>query len=450
MRRRVLITGLGAVTANGLGIDDFWSAAMQGQSPAATIEQFDASAFASDAGFEVTSDFKVRDYVPKSYRKATKVMARDIELCVAAADLAVRDAAVLTKSRIECDGLDDAKPTYESPRIGANIGAGLIAADVDELTLALAEARDESGNFDMHLWGEKGIFDLTPLWLLKYLPNMLACHVTILHDAQGPSNTVTCTEASGLLSACEAMRTIERGVADFCFAGGVESKINPMAMLRQEFTGRLHKGEADDPAKIIKPYDTQATGCLAGEGGAIVMLEAEETFTQRADEGKKAYAMIAGQGATQNHDRLLGEEATSAVKALTAAIRSAVRDADIAATDIDAVVGMGLGWQAGDKVEVQACREVFGERVKQMPMRSAAPYVGLCGAGYSALSLALAAKMIETQTLPAAIHCEYPPDGLRCGSEASQPCDLKHVLVLAFGTGGQNAAMVVSRPEVLS
>ena len=80
---------------------------------------------------------------------------------------------------------------------------------------------------------------LTPLWLLKYLPNMLACHVTIIHDAQGPSNTITCAEASGALSLGESLRVIQRGAAEACFCGGAESKLNPMAYIRQEFTGRL-------------------------------------------------------------------------------------------------------------------------------------------------------------------------------------------------------------------
>src|SRR5690606_15661492 len=115
----------------------------------------------------------------------------------------------------------------------------LIAADLDELTMALNESRKEDGSFDIHHWGAEGMRNLTPLWLLKYLPNMLACHVTIIHDVRGPSNTITCAEASGGLSFGESLRVIQRGAADACFCGGAESKVNPMTFYRQVLTGRL-------------------------------------------------------------------------------------------------------------------------------------------------------------------------------------------------------------------
>ncbi|MEX0742629.1 MAG: beta-ketoacyl synthase N-terminal-like domain-containing protein, partial [Phycisphaeraceae bacterium] len=222
MARRVVITGLGAVSGLGIGMDVLWEGACAGRSAIAPIEAFETEGFDSRIGSEVR-DFSVKKFVPKTYRKATKVMARDIELAVAAAELAVRDAKMVTPG-VEPDG----ERTYEGPRVGAHIGAGLIAADIDELTEAFAEATDAEGNFDMHRWGEEGMTHLTPLWLLKYLPNMLACHVTIIHDAQGPSNTITCGEASSGLSIGESMRVIERGNADACFCGGAESKMNPM------------------------------------------------------------------------------------------------------------------------------------------------------------------------------------------------------------------------------
>ena len=135
-------------------------------------------------------------------------MSRDIELAVIAAELACLDAGLVTHSNTNGSGN---KPTYASTRMGAHIGAGLIAAELNELTAALSEATDSQGRFDYHQWGKEGLGHLTPLWLLKYLPNMLACHVTIIHDAQGPSNTITCGEASALLSIGESLRVIQRG-----------------------------------------------------------------------------------------------------------------------------------------------------------------------------------------------------------------------------------------------
>src|SRR5690606_32200745 len=176
-----------------------------------------------------------KDYVPKSYRKAVKVMARDIELAVAAAKCAVEDARLVTRGALP-DGSSEGT-TYPASRMGCQIGAGLIAAETDELTAALATAAttaaDGRPTLDLKAWGDAeggqgAMNNLQPLWLLKYLPNMLACHVTIIHGAEGPSNTITCAEASGLLSIGESVRVIQRGDADLCFSGGAEAPINHM------------------------------------------------------------------------------------------------------------------------------------------------------------------------------------------------------------------------------
>ena len=206
-RRRVVITGLGPVSAHGLGIEPLWSALCEGRSALAPIRAFDARGFRAASGGELPEGFDVKDLVPKSYRKATKVMARDIEIAVGGALKAVTDAGLRTR------GTDpDTQPTIPPDRFGCHIGAGLIAADLDELTAALATSKDRAGKFDPGHWGQQGMQELTPLWLLKYLPNMLACHVTIIHDCQGPSNTITCAEPSGALSIGESMRVIGREI----------------------------------------------------------------------------------------------------------------------------------------------------------------------------------------------------------------------------------------------
>ena len=177
-QRRVVISGLGPVTPVGVGIDAMWEKSCEGGSAISRIEAFDASGFRSRHGGGISKDlFNVRDAVPKSYRKATKVMARDIEFAVGGAAAAVADAGLVTKAAAEDD-----EPTIAPGRMGCHIGAGLIAADIDELTMALSRSVGEDGEFDYAAWGEQGMGNLTPLWLLKYLPNMLACHVTIIHD----------------------------------------------------------------------------------------------------------------------------------------------------------------------------------------------------------------------------------------------------------------------------
>jgi 3-oxoacyl-[acyl-carrier-protein] synthase II len=211
--RSIVLTGLGPISAFGVGIDPLWAAMCEGRSAIAPIKRWDASGFPSCAGAELADElYDVKTAVPKSYRKATKVMARDIELAVGAAAEAIRSAGLVTRGTAE-----GAAPTIVPDRMGCHIGAGLIAAELDELTGAMwASRRDDPATpgdlgVDLGHWGNQGMENLTPLWLLKYLPNMLACHVTIIHDCQGPSNTITCADASALLSLGESRRVIERG-----------------------------------------------------------------------------------------------------------------------------------------------------------------------------------------------------------------------------------------------
>src|SRR6478735_3492216 len=229
--RRVVVTGLGVVSPIGIGAKSFWENLLAGKVGIRKIQQFDPGGFACQIAGEVPA-YKIGDYVPKSYRKATKVMARDIELAVIAADDAMKDAGLKTKAYTDT-------PEIKPERFGCNIGAGLISAELDELTAAMHIARGENNKLDLHKWGKDGMGQLTPLWLLKYLPNMLACHVTIIHELKGPSNTITCSDASSHLAIGEAFRTIQRGDADCAICGGSESKVVPMNLMRQILLKKL-------------------------------------------------------------------------------------------------------------------------------------------------------------------------------------------------------------------
>lgn len=437
MRRQVVVTGLGTLTAAGTGVESLWDAACAGESKLARIEAFDPAGLDVRIAGEVR-DFKVNKVVPKHYRKATKVMARDIELAVGAADCAVRDAQLTTP------GVDpDGERTYGGDRSGAHIGAGLIAADLDELTDALKESRAIDGHFDIHHWGREGMGHLTPLWLLKYLPNMLACHVTIIHDAQGPSNTITCGEASGGLSVAESMRVIERGKADVCYCGGAESKINPMAFYRQILTGRLTTAGNDAPAAAVRPFDAAAGGTVIGEGGGILVIEGADTAARR---GAKVYAKLAGTGTSMSHHPAgHGLAPDPNGRGIALAIERALADAALRPGDIAAIVPFGSGIPDYDRAETAALHAVFGEAVKTIPLWSAKPYIGNCGAGVGGIELAIAAKMLEKQTIPAVINCDDPIADLCAKAAPARAADVNHVLVCSSSLGAQNVAVVLSK-----
>ena len=438
--RRVVVTGLGVVSGLGIGVDALWDGLVDGRSAVGPIRQLDASTFPLRFAAEVDPAFSVRDFVPKSYRKAVKVMCRDIELAVAAAAKAIKDAGLVTTALGE-----EKTPTYPANRMGCQIGAGLIVAEINELTAAFAKARDETGAFSMVKWGQAGMGELTPLWMLKYLPNMLACHVTIVHDCQGPSNTITCAEASGALCVGESRRVIERGDADVCFSGGAESKISPLGLLRQWHTGMMARAtpQDGDGRNVVRPFGEDARGTVPGEAGAILIVEALEHATRR---GARVYAEIAGFGAAQATALAsIPPKPEPTGRALTSAIRAALRDARIEGDAIDAIVPMACGAPDYDRAEAAALRAVFGERLASIPLVTIRPNVGLCAAATSSLDIAVGTMCLSRQVLPARINGERPLPGLQAATAATRDARLNHILICGTGFGGQSTAVVLRR-----
>lgn len=438
MRRSVVITGLGAVTGFGYGADALWDGLCAGRSAIRRIECFDPSGLNCQVGAEVR-DFSARDHVPKTYRKAVKVMARDIELAVGAAKAAIEHAGIFTRG---LPGANGQATTYPPRRMGCQIGAGLIAAQLPELTMALATARNEQGEFDYDAWGRTGIENLTPLWLLKYLPNMLACHVTIIHEACGPSNTITCGEASGLLSLGESMRVIERGDADLCFAGGAEAKVNAMGMLRMDLAGRLaavrvEAGGAFDGCSLVRPYDPEAPGVAMGDGGGIVLAEAEDTAQAR---GARPVARLLGFGAGHSP---ASDDPVQRGQGLVTAIESALRVAGVSGDDVDAIVPHGAGIVGVDAEEASALRQVFGDRLGRIPLVTLCGAIGDTMAGAGGIAVCVGAMCLANQRLPARLHGGSPAGGLDAGQAASRGAKLGVVLVCTNSLGGQNAAVVL-------
>lgn len=435
-RRRVVISGLGAVTGFGYGMDALWDGLCSGRSAIRRVTRFDPSGHPCQAAAEAVG-FSARDYVPKHYRKAVKVMARDIELAVGAAKAAVEDAGIATRGNTD----EDRPTTYPAARIGCQIGAGLIAAEVPELAAAFSKAADESGSFSYEKWGAGGMENLTPLWLLKYLPNMLACHVTIIHEACGPSNTITCGEASGILSIGESMRVIERGDADLCFSGGAESKINPMGFVRMHLAGRLAQVEiesGDESAwKHVRPFDPEARGSLLGEGAGIVMIEAMESAASR---GGRPVCELLGFGA--GHSPRSGSAGERA-EGLVAAIENALEDAGVRPDEIDAVVPRATGVRDTDDEEAAALRKVFGDRLPSIPIVTITPAIGDSVAGAAGVATCIAAMCLRRRMLPARLHAGAPAEGLQAGASPPRDARLRRVLVASGSLGGQNGAVVL-------
>ncbi|HLP83680.1 MAG TPA: beta-ketoacyl synthase N-terminal-like domain-containing protein, partial [Phycisphaerales bacterium] len=400
MARRVVITGIGTVSALGVGTAALWEALRAGATGVGVPTRLSLAGFPCQLGAEIKGEFSAKDFVPKAYRKAVKVMARDTEIAVAAAKEAFDDAKIFTRAA------EGQPTTFPPPRLGCQIGAGLIAAETHELTSALATSVNERGEFDYARWGTiaqhegqtvGGMNNLQPLWMLKYLPNMLACHVTIIHGNEGPSNTITCGEASGLLSIGEAARVIERDAADVSIAGSAESKLSLMGTLRMTLANRYGNLPSNaDPATAVRPYDTTSPGGVPGEGGGLLILEEHSSASKR---GVPIYAQVAGFGAAHNARRDVppGERNMG----LVFAVNAALRDAGCSADDIDVIVPQAAGAPSTDEQEYLALKSIFGERLGSVPCIALAPTLGDCAAGNGGLQAAVAALIIKHQTLPA-------------------------------------------------
>ncbi|MBL8764200.1 MAG: hypothetical protein JNM07_08015 [Phycisphaerae bacterium] len=459
MPREVVITGVGAVSGMGVGAASLWEGVLAGRSSIRPTTRLDTSGFGCRLAAQVES-FSARDFVPKHYRKAVKVMARDIELAVAAAKEAVESAGLTTRGSLGEDS--QGSTTYRSDRMGCQIGAGLIAAETDELTAALATARGSDGNLDLDRWGgagrdaaenesgaeggrigeggSAGMENLTPLWLLKYLPNMLACHVTIIHGAEGPSNTITCAHASGLLSLGESMRVIQRGAADLCFSGGAESKLNYMGLLRMELAGRLAETrDAIDPDAVLRPFAPDSRGSLPGEGGGILILEADETARGR---GAAPLARLVGFGGGHSD---VWSSAEGPDEGYLTAIEGALEDARTAPAEIDMIVPLGCGVPKIDRTEAVSLERVFGTRLASIPVLSIVPAVGDCMAGMSGLQSVVGVRCVQHQVVPAGALVGVSAGAAGRAIGSPRPTAIRNLLVCTPALGGQNAAIVLRR-----
>ena len=431
MTRRVVITGIGIISPIGIGSKIFWENLLAGQMGVRRIASFDPSGLPSQIAGEVPS-YKIGDYVPKSYRKATKVMARDIELAVIAADDAFKDAGL--QSRAYTD-----KPTIDPKRFGCNIGAGLISVDLNELTGAMHSAR-EGNKLDLQRWGRDGMNQLTPLWLLKYLPNMLACHVTIIHELKGPSNTITCAEASSHLAIGEAFRTIQRNDADCAICGGAETKVVPMSLVRQILLRRVTDSHNDSPETAVRPFDAEATGTAVAEGGGLFILEELEHAKKR---GAKIYAELIGFGASQDSHSVTNPDPSG--HSYGKAISKALADAKVEAKDVNLLIPHGLGIPSHDRAELAGLKSAFGDRVSALPLAPIKAQTGNLAAG-SGVDAAATVLSLYHGRIPASINSRKIMDGVSLNVKP-EVRDAKIDLAVSsvYSLGGQNAALVFRR-----
>ncbi len=429
---RVVITGLGAITPLGLTVTDMWAGLCAGDCGIGTITAFDPVGFNCKLAGQVP-DYKIQKYVPRTHRKAIKLMSRDIELAVIAANEALVHSGLVTK------GIDPENVNIDPERVAINLGAGFISCDLVELAPAVAASATD-GKFDTRKWGKDGLELVTPLWLLKYLPNMLACHIGIIHDIRGPSNSITCAEASAHLAITEAAQIIARGDTDIALAGGAEAKVNPMIMIRQCLLKRVTGENNDEPASACRPFDADAKGSVFGEAAGIVILENLENAQRR---GAKIYAEVVGTGQSNNINPVY-EHLEPDGYGLQIAIEKAMADAQIEPKDLGLIIPHGTGIAADDLAEAKAIQAALGDAAAKTAVWPTKSMLSNTGAASGAIDLVAAVCAITDGRIPAAKNCDRKADGCNLNIvKQPQETDIRYALCCSYTYGGQTAAVVL-------
>ncbi|HEY7424915.1 MAG TPA: beta-ketoacyl-[acyl-carrier-protein] synthase family protein, partial [Gemmataceae bacterium] len=319
--RRVVITGIGVVAPNGVGKEAFWSACVNGKSGVGPIRSLDTSSLPVRVAGEV-AEFDITPFLPSAHRKSLKIMGRGARFGVAAAGLAVQDSS-----------LDLSREDPE--RLGVVMGAGLVPVDLPELGPIVAAALNGDGRLHPERIGSAGKDALFPLWILKYLPNMTAAHISLIHGAQGPNSTITTACAASTQSVGEGFRLIARADADIVLAGGADSRLDPLLILAYSSLGALSPAQRS-PEEVSRPFDGQRDGFVLGEGAGVLVLEELEHAKRRR---AVIYAEVLGLGSS--FDAYAVTKPDPEARGAARAIRWALREACVDAADIDYINAHG-------------------------------------------------------------------------------------------------------------
>ena len=336
--KRVVVTGMGAITPIGNSIDAFWESVKAGKIGFDRITYFDTANYKCKLAAQV-KDFDAAEYMDK---KAARRMEQFCQFAVAAAGEAIQDA-----------GLDMEK---EDPyRVGCAVGSGIGSLQAME--------REHSRLL------EKGPSRVAPMLVPLMISNMAAGNVSIAYNLKGKSINVVTACATGTNSIGEAYRTIQYGDADVMIAGGTESSVTPIGIAG--FSALTALSSSEDPARCSIPFDKDRSGFVMGEGSAIVVLEELEHAKQR---GARIYAEVVGYGCSSDafHITSPAEDGAGAARAMT----NAVADAGISPEDITYINAHGTSTHHNDLFETRAIKLAFGEHAKNIKINSTKSMVG--------------------------------------------------------------------------
>jgi 3-oxoacyl-[acyl-carrier-protein] synthase II len=424
--RRVVVTGIGVVSPNGIGRQEFGEAIVEGRSGVSYIESFDTSGQAIKIAGEV-KNFDVTAYLREN-KKNAKLMSRAVGFAVGAAAMAMED------SGIEPD-------TLNPERFGVCMGTGITPMDISELVGPIAEGLGSDGAFDIGKFTLARSESMFPLWLLKHLPNMAAAHISILHRAMGPNNTVVTACAAGTQAVGEAFRLIARGDADVMLAGGCDSRLDPQLLVAYNLMKTVSVSNRT-PSEVSRPFDGERDGFVIGEGAAVLVVESLRSARRRR---AHMYAEIVGYGSSFDAYAITRPEPEG--KGAAISMTAALREARVDPANVDYINAHGTSTRLNDLMETVAVKRVFGHRAATIPMSSQKSMVGHLIGASGALEAAATAMSLERGVVPPTINQATPdPDcDLDYVPNTAREIPLQTAISNSFGFGGQNASLVMTR-----
>jgi 3-oxoacyl-[acyl-carrier-protein] synthase II len=410
LARRVVVTGVGLVSALGVGTEETWKNILAGRSGIAPITQFDATGFAATIAAEV-KDFDPLRYVEK---REVKKMGRFIQFAMASAQMAMEHAGLAIEPGV-------------AERVGVYIGTGIGGFDVIE--------REHTA------YMQGGPRKISPFFIPATIANLASGTVSIRWGAKGP-NSATCTACSSSAHAIgDSFKLITRCDADAMICGGTEASITPMCVGGFAAMRALSTRNAE-PEKASRPFDRDRDGFVVGEGAGILILE-ELGFAMRR--GAPILAEVVGYGMSGDayHITAPAEDGDGAGRVM----RNTLADAKVLPEQVDYINAHGTSTPFGDRVETLAVKKVFGDHAQKLPVSSTKSMTGHLLGGAGGLEAGLTVLAIRDQMIPPTTNYQTPdPEcDLDYVPNEARPAEIEYALSNSFGFGGTNAALLLKR-----
>ncbi len=412
MKKRVVVTGLGAITPIGIGKDEFWQSLLAGKSGIGKITHFDASEYTTQIAGEV-KDFDPAKYIDK---KEAKRMDPFTQFAVAASKMAFEDSGINLE-------------TEDRTRIGTMIGTGI--GGMDTLNEQYKNLFDKGPN------------RISPFFIPMMIGNMAAGQTSITFGLQGPCSCITTACATGTNAIGDAFKVIQRGDADVMVAGGTEAAISPIAVAGFCSMKALSTRN-DEPEKASRPFDKDRNGFVMGEGAGVVILESLEHAVAR---GAHIYAEVIGYGfnADAYHITAPAPEGAQAAKCM----EMALKDAGIAPEAVDYINAHGTSTPLNDKNETLAIKSLFGEHAYKLAVSSIKSMTGHLLGAAGGIECIATVLTLENDMIPPTINCDAPDEEMDLDyvPHTSRKQVVNVALSNSLGFGGHNATILLKKFE---